>query len=77
MSRKHFQSLATALGLQLRYAADVSWETGQGFLLAVEAIERDLDAQSATFRRDTFHEWVMDTATGRRDAEGKLVKVSA
>jgi hypothetical protein len=74
MSRKNFQSLATALGLQLRFAADMSEEAGEGFLLAVHAIERDLDAQSATFRRDLFHAWLMDVATGRRDATGAKVK---
>lgn len=71
MSRKNFQGLATALGLSLRWATEAD---APGIRLAVMAVAVELGAQSSTFRRDAFLEWVEDVAAGRRDATGAKVK---
>jgi len=74
MSRKNFVSFAIAMGLGLRHARLVGGAFENGYTAAVADLIQDLDSQSATFRRDTFREFVEDVAAGRRDATGAKVK---
>ena len=76
MSRKHFQSLAITYGLGLRHARHLGPEWEQGYRAAVIDTALDLGSHSATFRRETFLEWVEDVADGRRDATGAKVKTA-
>ena len=74
MSRKNFISFAISFGLGLRHARLVGGAFEDGYTAALRDLVSDLDSQSATFRRDTFTEFVEDVASHRRDATGSKVK---
>lgn len=70
MSRKHFEGLATSLGLAWRFA-DV--ETHAGFFAAVGAVADELKQQNPRFDFDRFVAWVFEVRDGERDAMGRRV----
>ena len=70
MSRKLYQDMATAFGLEFRYLGpelhDVVWPFIRAFM---SEAKRD----NPRFDRDRFIMWIEETRDGKRDAQGKRV----
>lgn len=72
MSRKHFESVATAMGLEMRYGSQD--EVTQGaYLLMVAKVGQAFREGNPRFDFDRFLGWVLEVARGERDAEGRKV----
>lgn len=74
MTRKDYVNLATAIGLELRYAERGSEERGMRQMLNVVA--NALNSANANFDRDRFIVFTYEVASGARDAEGRKTKAA-
>lgn len=70
MSRKHFESVATSLGLAWKHA---DAETDAGFFAAVGAVADAFKEENPRFDFDRFVSWVFEVRDGKRDAMGRKV----
>lgn len=81
MTRKDYVNLATAMGLELRYAAGATteFEKGKkgGLREMVFVVAEALNSANANFDRDRFTEFTLEVANGTRDAQGRKVKGKA
>jgi len=78
MSRKDFIALANGLGNTARLYGftRTGFQTG-AFIDAVDAVMDACESANYAFSRSTFLSHLWDIAEGRRDSQGRKVKVSA
>jgi hypothetical protein len=74
MSKRDFEALATEWGLVLKVA---DGQDREGIWQALDGFYRVARMSNPAFSSARFAEWVLDVAEGRRDVNGRKVKVSA
>lgn len=74
MSKRDFEAMATAFGMELRLAFLSDVPAKRAMVHVFVSAARQL---SPSFDGDRFWAWVDDVTYGRRDANGKKVKGAA
>ncbi len=74
MTKKHFQTIATNFGYQLRFIDPENFDQIKGFWIAVGAFEVAAKEFNAAFDEAKFEDWILDVFKKNRNLEGKKVK---
>lgn len=73
MTRKNYNSIATAFGLDMRLLSNVEGNALVGAWQMVDAFCLVATADNPRFDSERFGNWVRETFQGLRDSEGKKV----
>lgn len=78
MSRKDFVNLANEIGTAVgRYGCDSRQSANADVVDIIDGVKAACRAANPAFDSATFDAHLWDVATGRRDREGRKVKVTA